>query len=166
MQFLRMSGQERGGMMRSLEEMPRRLRGAFTALDRKDAAMPGPEGSFSPVEQVWHLADLEREGFGFRIRALLSEENPFLPDFDGTAVAQARNYRARSLEDGLEAFAVARQQNVEVLRAVAMSSWSRSGQQEGIGKVMLCDIPGFMLQHDLAHETEIADWARARRQSL
>jgi len=165
MQFLRMSGQERDGTMRSLEEMPGRLRAAFAALDREDATTPGPEGSFSPVEQVWHLADLEREGFGFRIEALLSEDHPFLPDFDGTAVAQQRNYRARSLEEGLEAFAIARQHNLDVLRAVGISSWSRAGQQDGIGEVMLCDIPGFMLQHDLAHETEIADWTRARRQS-
>ena len=165
MQFLRMSGQERAGMMRSLEEMPGRLRAAFAALDRVDAARSGAGGAFSPVEQVWHLADLEREGFGFRIEALLSEEDPFLPDFDGTAVAQQRNYRARSLEAGLEAFAIARQHNLDVLKAVGMSAWSRTGRQDGIGEVMLCDIPGFMLQHDLAHETEIADWTRARRQS-
>jgi len=165
MQFLRMNGQERAGMMRSLEEMPARLRAAFATLDRDEASRPGPGGSFSPVEQVWHLADLEREGFGVRIDALLSEDDPRLPDFDGAAVAQERNYRARSLEDGLEAFARARQRNLEVLRAVGISSWSRAGRQDGIGEVMLCDIPGFMLQHDSAHESEIADWARERKQS-
>jgi hypothetical protein len=152
-------------MMRSLEEMPGRLRAAFAELDGEDAVSPGPGGAFSPVEQAWHLADLEREGFGFRIEALLSEENPFLPDFDGTLVAQQRNYRGRSLEEGLEAFAIARRHNIDVLKAIEMSSWSRAGQQEGIGEVTLCDIPGFMLQHDRAHETEIGDWTRARRQA-
>ena len=48
---------------------------------------------------MWHLCDLEREGFGVRIRRLRDETTPHPPDFDGTRVAQQRDYRALSLSN-------------------------------------------------------------------
>jgi hypothetical protein len=38
-----------------------------------------------------------------------------------------------------------------------------NGTQEGVGKVSLCDMPGFMSQHDSAHRGEIESWKRAVR---
>ena len=49
-------------------------------------------GPFAFVEHCWHLADLERLGFGSRVERLLAEERPFLPDFDGEKVAAERQY--------------------------------------------------------------------------
>src|ERR1700693_187672 len=99
--------------------MPDYLYEQFDSLTAEDARLPGPGGAFSPVEQVWHLADLEREGFGCRIDRLLSEREPQLPDFDGAAIAAARHYRARCLTAGLAAFRAARQRNLDTLRAIA-----------------------------------------------
>ena len=58
----------------------------------------------------------------------------------------------------LSAFSDARLANISALWAVDDQSWFRSGTQEGVGRVALCDIPGFMLQHDFAHKTEIEAW--------
>jgi DinB superfamily len=110
------------------------------------------------VEQVWHLADLEREGFELRIEKLLHECEPLLADFDGAAIATARHYCSLSLTAGLAAFREARQRNLARLRTVAAEAWTRSGQQQGVGKVSLCDMPSFMSQHDTAHRAEIAAW--------
>jgi hypothetical protein len=164
MQFLKLSRMERSDVLKSLQQMPERLRFAFASLRAEEAAQPGPGGAFAPVEQVWHLADLEREGFGERIDALLARDAPHLPDFDGTAIAAARNYRTRSLADGLNAFAQARRRNLLVLRTVEGEQWSRAGTQEGVGAVSLCDMPVLMFEHDAAHEAEIAAW-RAHRSS-
>src|SRR4051794_11790899 len=109
------------------------------------------DGIPSPVEQLCHLADLEREGFRERIAGLLREVEPAFPNFNGAKVAADRNYRALSLEDGLSAFTDARLANISALRTVDDESWFRSGTQEGVGRVALCDIPGFMFQHDFAH---------------
>jgi hypothetical protein len=120
----------------------------------------------SPVEQVWHLADLEREGFGVRIQRLLAEEGAELPDFDGTAVAQRRNYREKLLHEGLRAFARARQDNIDVLGRVTPQEWTRLGIQQGVGPVALGDIPTLMAEHDASHREEINAWcARGTRQS-
>ncbi len=158
MQYMKLNAAQREELLASLNNMPEYLREIFAGLTPDQARTPGPDESFSPVEQVWHLADLEREGFGARIQRLLSELDPHLPDFDGTKIAAERSYRSLSLEEGILAFTEARRKNIAALPAIESTMWSRSGVQEGVGNVSLCDIPDFMLQHDSAHKAEIEAW--------
>jgi DinB family protein len=153
---------ERTALMAGLEAMPDFLAKRFASLSADQAALPGPGDAFSPVEQCWHLADLEREGFGARIRRLLEEEDPFLPDFDGARLARERQYRSRSLAEGLAAFRSGREANLAALRRVEGDQWARAGTQEGVGRVALCDLPSMMAEHDEAHRAEIEAWGRAR----
>ncbi len=113
MQYMARPIDQRAALMRALEDMPQYLEHELLALRPELVRLPAPDGTFSPVEQVWHLADLEREGFGSRI---------------------------------------------DKLRGLAVEAWDRSGHQEGVGKVSLCDLPAFMSQHDAAHRAEIAAW--------
>ena len=122
-----------------------------------DALVRVRSGSFALVEHAWHLADLERDGFGERIRRILAEENPFLPDFDGERVAREREYLKLESAEGVAAFAAARAETLRLLRAVPDGQWSRRGEQEGVGVVTLADMPRRILDHDLAHLNEIAD---------
>jgi hypothetical protein len=147
-------------LMEALAGMKEFLREAFGSLTPEEARTPGRDGSFSPVEQVWHLADLEREGFGVRIQRLQTEANPHLPDFDGTKIAAERGYRSLSLTEGLRAFETAREANIGILQALPPEAWVRSGTQEGVGAVSLCDMPTFLHQHDEAHVAEIEEWKR------
>jgi hypothetical protein len=153
----------RADLLATLREMPRYLAEKFTRLTSEDATRRGPDGGFSPVEQCWHLVDLEREGFALRMRRLRSEERPLLPDFDGAAVARERNYLAKSLADGLEGFRAARAENLALIASIANDEWRRDGVQEGVGTVALCDIPAMMSEHDAAHRAEIEAWFSLRR---
>ena len=162
MKYLRLGRAERNAVMDGLERMPAFLAERFAALSADEAARPGPDGGFSPVEQCWHLADLEREGFAARIRRLLDDEEPFLPDFDGARLAQERRYLSRSLGEGVTAFKSARAANLALLRTVGPEQWSRAGTQEGVGRVALCDLPMMMAEHDASHRAEIEAWSRAR----
>lgn len=161
MEYMRLNPEQREEFMASLTGMPEFLRNAFSGLTSEQIRTPDPDGTPSPVEQVWHLADLEREGFGERIRRLQVEAEPHLPDFNGARLAAERDYRSRSLDEGLAAFTDARRNNIAALRALDAQSWFRSGTQEGVGKVSLCDIPGFMSQHDAAHRSEIEAWKQS-----
>ena len=125
MQYLKLSGADRARLMHSLAAMPAYLRQQFAALSAREACLPGPDGAFSPVEQVWHLCDLEREGFAVRIQRLRDETAPQLPDFDGARIAQRRGYRGLSLSAGLEAFAAARAANLAALQALPVQAWMR-----------------------------------------
>ena len=158
MHYMKLDAIGRQELLAELEAMPAFLEKAFAGLSAEQIALPGPGGLFSPVEQVWHLADLEREGFGARIDRLLGEPDPHLPDFHGAAVAAARNYRSLSIAAGLQVFKTARMGNVQKLREISDDAWTRSGTQARVGRVSLCDIPSMVRQHDAAHKHEIARW--------
>jgi hypothetical protein len=161
MQYMQLDELKRDELMNALAAMHTFLREAFGSLTQDEARTPSPAGTFSPVEQVWHLADLEREGFAVRIARLQRETEPHLPDFDGARIARERNYRARTLADGLDAFEAARAANLLVLQQLDKEAWLRRGTQEGVGAVSLCDMPVFLRQHDQAHIAEIEEWRRS-----
>jgi len=160
MQYLALKHDEQIGLLAGLEEMPAFLESAFGSLKADEAVVRAADGTFSPVEQCWHLADLEREGFRSRIGRLLREDDPELPDFDGTRIAEERRYRRLSLADGLRAFRTARAETLALLRTIEGETWKRAGRQEGVGAVMLCDLPSMIAQHDAAHRGEIEAWLR------
>lgn len=162
MKYLMLNRGEREALMAGLETMPGFLAERLASLSTDEARRPGPDEAFSPVEHCWHLADLEREGFGARIRRLLEEDDPSLPDFDGARLASERDYRSRSLQDGLAAFRTERSANLALLRTVAPEQWAREGSQEGVGRVGLCDLPSMMAEHDASHRAEIEAWDQAR----
>ena len=162
MRYLMLGLTDRIALLAELDGMPTFLETVFAGLSSEDAAAPGPDDTFAPVAQCWHLADLEREGHGRRIRRLLEETEPRLPDFDGARIARERDYASRSLAAGLAAFRAARRANVIALRALGADAWMRGGTQEGVGSIMLCDVPAMMAEHDAAHRDEIRAWQAAR----
>jgi len=158
--YLRMDGGSQQTLLSNLRTMPEYLAARFDGLTADEALRPGPANTFSPVEQCWHLADLEREGFGERMRRLRAGSRPVLPDFDGETIARERNYRGRSLAEALAAFRSARAENLAFIATIDSTEWNRDGVQEGVGPVALCDIPVMMSEHDAAHRAEIEAWGR------
>ena len=112
-----------------LAAMPDFLARHLGPLSPDRAMLTGRGGTFSPVEHCWHLADLEREGYGVRIQLLLREDDPLLQDFDGARVAKERQYRQKGLAEGLDAFAKARRANIAVLWSLDAAQWSRRGSR-------------------------------------
>ncbi len=154
--------QQRDLLLERLSSMPHYLESAFARLTPAEAATSLTPGAFAPVEQAWHLADLEREGYAVRIRRLLEEDAPQLADFDGRRIAAERNYRSLDLREGLAAFRAARLVNVALLRGVPTAAWARAGTLEGVGAFALFDLPAQMEGHDASHRAEVEEWRRAR----
>jgi hypothetical protein len=141
----------------TLESTPALLARAAAELPEDRVRQRGTAGGFSLVEHVWHLADLEREAYGVRIRRLLTEDEPLLSNFEGDRVASERVYLRRDLGEGLLAFTTARTRNLQRLREVSPEGWRRTGKQEGVGRIELSDVPKRMTEHDRAHGVEIAE---------
>lgn len=144
-------------MSRKLEELPRLLSALVARLP--DAVLRArPAGQpYSVVEHAWHLADLEREGFGVRLHRMVREAHPFLPDFAGDRVAEERAYA--SLDGGLGAavFAAARQANLSRWDLLSEADRARGGFQEGVGPVKVSELPARLLAHDLSHARELVE---------
>lgn len=158
-----MTKRELETLLLTLESTPALLARAATELADDRVRQRGTAGGFSFVEHVWHLADLEREGYAPRIRRLLTEDEPRLSNFDGGRAARERTYNRRDLAEGLLAFTGARTRNVQALREIAPPDWKRTGVQEGLGTVSLSDIPRMMAEHDREHGIEIAELVRELR---
>ena len=71
--------------------------------------------AFSILENVAHMRDLEVMATTVRVRRTLSEANPSLENFDGTAVARAANYNAESLTEALATLTSARRSTIATL---------------------------------------------------
>jgi len=131
-------------LRRMLESVPPEL------LTKRSAS-----GMFSCVENAWHLADLEVEGYGPRLRRLLSEDSPSLPDFRGDVIAEQRNYNSLTLGGALERFERARAENVALIEAASDEDKKRAGEQEGVGTVTFERVVAMMREHDEGHAAEL-----------
>ncbi|HMK92176.1 MAG TPA: hypothetical protein VK576_04190, partial [Thermoleophilia bacterium] len=76
MRYLMLNPAARAELLASLAAMPGFLERSFAGLSADEACRPGPGEVLSPVEQCWHLADLEREGYAVRIERLRREVEP------------------------------------------------------------------------------------------
>jgi hypothetical protein len=136
--------------------MPALLREIAAALDETGRRRRPAAGGFALVEHAWHLADLEREGYGARIHRLLAEAAPALSDFDGDRIAREREYLSGDTGLALEVFAGARRRNLERLAGLDAAALSRRGTQEGVGEITLGRVPQMMAAHDAGHLQELA----------
>jgi len=143
-------------LLSRLAAMPALLRRIAASLADAAARQPGPDGAFAFVEHAWHLADLEREGYGTRITRILTEERPALADFDGDRAARERDYLGADPALGVEVFAHARQRIVERLRGLGAADLARPAVQEGVGELVLASVPSMMDEHDRQHAEELA----------
>ena len=143
--------------LEALNEMPAFLERAFARLSHSDLRRRPSRApdDFAFVEQVWHLADLEREGYGQRIRRIIDEREPALPDFDGARIALERNYSARDAREALTLFRAAREHNVAILRRATPEDLARRAVQDEVGRITLADVPRMMSAHDASHRREI-----------
>ncbi|HEY0384911.1 MAG TPA: DinB family protein [Pyrinomonadaceae bacterium] len=139
-----------------LAQTPERVRQLVGQLCESDARLKPSPQEFSALEQVCHLNDLEREGYGVRIEKLLSEEaEPFLEDFDGGRIAQERDYNTRQLAPMLEAFKSARTRNLLALAALSPADFERRGTLEAVGPITLAALLVKMREHDEGHLEEL-----------
>ena len=158
MKYMRLNRQQQRDFLAELASMPQYLEDAFAGLDDEQLRQNGSDGSFSPIEHLWHLADLEVMGFAERIRRLREEAHPRLEDFEGGRIAREGRYKERDWAAGMAVFRRSRGANLDALRRLDAAQWQRRGVQEGVGEISLCDLPSLMAEHDDAHRAEIRDW--------
>ena len=90
---------------------------------------PSPE-LFSMRENIWHLRDIDVEGYERRIRLILSEDAPKLSDVNGRKLAKERNYNVQPIDPALTELAIVRASSVERLSACKDADLERTAEME------------------------------------
>jgi hypothetical protein len=97
--------------------------------------VPAPE-QWSAHQTLAHLRDTERQGFAERVRRVIQEEEPFLPDFPGGEWA-ARWRPEGALRDTLSEYLAASRASDARLAGISELAWERGGVHPDFGRLTL-----------------------------
>jgi uncharacterized damage-inducible protein DinB len=142
-------------VLERLAQAPQELITLLRDLSAEAIRTRNSADEFSALETVCHLRDLEIEGYGVRINKILTDDNPTLPDIDGSRLAIERDYNSQEVTEALEAFTMARQQNITVLKQVSEDQLERTGLLTGVGEVSLDKLLSMMSEHDDDHLDDV-----------
>lgn len=120
------------------------------------AASGGAGDGWSASEIAAHLADIE-VALGWRLRQVLSADEPELQPFDQNDWAAALRYGERDVDVALKAYAAQRAANVEILARLSEDGWERRFKHPEFGLASLRTLVRHISDHDLAHLTQIQD---------
>jgi hypothetical protein len=133
-----------------LTKAPLRLRALLGGMDAAKMRTRPKPGLFSPLEDAWHLRDIEREGYLVRIRRILSEDMPILEDLDGDQMAIARRYNELDPAEAVAEFASARAESLILLNGLAAQAWARRAYFAN-RTIDLRTLIKSMVEHDHGH---------------
>jgi len=141
----------------SLESFPTHLEELFVAVP-KDYVRWAPETwdgipseSFTAIEQICHIRDIEIDGYQVRFRRMLEEESPQLISLDGYVLAEQGRYSEADPDEVFAAIRSARAETVEVIRSLSSAQLRRNGLFEGYGQVTVQGLIHYLCSHDQQH---------------
>jgi hypothetical protein len=144
-------------MVEAVEKLARTPEVVREHLARMDVGKlrrkPSPS-LFSPLEDVWHLRDIEREGYLVRIRRILSENVPVLEDLDGDRMAIERRYNELEIAPAITGFAAARAESLTLLTGLPTEAWMRRAHFAD-RVIDLQTLINTMVDHDQGHLSSI-----------
>jgi hypothetical protein len=124
--------------------------------DVDDATLRRPEApdKWAPIEVVQHLADAELVA-GWRVRIILTQDNPPLSGFDQDAFARDLRYRDIPLDEAMGQLAGLRTANLRLYRTLAPAELERAGVHSERGSESVGHIVRMMAGHDLVHRRQL-----------
>ena len=134
------------------DELSRMLQGYSTeALKR-----PASDGGWGVIENLGHLRDWD-EVFLERVTAILTADNPALPEYDDQLWEIEHDYRGQDPRKVLDRLRQQRTQLVELLSAMPPQGWFRVGQVGAEANVSVETIVQRIRQHDTEHARAISE---------
>ena len=152
----RMPSEDLQELIHVLTQTPQTVANLVKDLSEPDLSFKNSPDEFSAIENVCHLRDIEIDGYTERILRILRENNPTLPDIDGSRLAIEREYQSQNLSEALQAFADARTRNTKTLRGLIAEQFDREGTLEGTGSVTIRGLLLMMRNHDADHVRELS----------
>jgi hypothetical protein len=123
---------------------------------REVLLQPDNDGGWGVVDIISHVLDWERVTHD-RVHRILSEDRPYLPDFDDSLWAVEHNYRANDPDEVLTELREHRTALVEELEGLDEPEWSRIAELEDHGEITLQWLMNSVCDHDRKHLKQARD---------
>jgi hypothetical protein len=117
------------------------------------AKRPQPD-KWSVVEILAHLADVELVQ-GFRVRMILGAPGTPIQGFDQDAWARTGDYASQDPALSFEAYRVARERTLRLLKGLSPDRWERFGVHSERGNETVRRVSEMMAGHDINHVRQI-----------
>lgn len=141
----------------ALRSFPQQLEKFFELIPKEyahwaPASWDGiPSETFTAIEQICHVRDIEVDGYHVRFARMLAEEKPSLASIDGYALSTQRRYAEADPAEVFSAIRAARSKTLELLEGLSESQLNRSGFFEGYGQVTVRSLIHYLCSHDQQH---------------
>jgi hypothetical protein len=136
------------------------IRGAVKGLSREQALARPVPGKWSTLEVVCHVADFEIVGAD-RIKRVIAEDRPTLPDGDENRFAAKLAYHRRELDEELAVIDSIRAQVARILRTLTDDDFARVGNHTAAGPLTLLQLVERAANHARHHVKFIAEKRKA-----
>jgi hypothetical protein len=110
-----------------------------------------PSESFTAIEQICHIRDVEIEGYHVRFQRVLDEELPKLSSLDGSALAVAKRYADADPDTVFDEIRHARRGTIDLISSLSEAQLVRRGAFEGYGEITLQALIYYLCSHDQQH---------------
>ncbi|UCD75062.1 MAG: DinB family protein [Phycisphaerales bacterium] len=140
----------------SLECFPDVVGALVKPLPDSDARWKPPDGAWSILEIIAHLADEEVEDFRRRVEMTLNNPHQPWPPIDPEGWAAERRYDRRDPAEELKRFASEREASVRWLRTLKDPDWARAYEHPKLGPLRAGDVFVSWVAHDALHLRQIA----------
>jgi hypothetical protein len=144
-----------GALIARLEPVPEALRALLADLPDADWRWRPPEGGWSLLEVVHHLADEEVEDFRARLASVLEDPKRPWAKLDPEGAVVSRRANEADPRDVLERFRTERRRSLDWLAQVAAPRWE-SAYAHPKGSIAAGDLLASWVAHDARHLEQIA----------
>jgi hypothetical protein len=148
-------------LIERMEAFPNMVSCAVSALTTEEARWKPPHpnypnGAWSVLEIVNHLADEEVEDFRARIELTLRDPTAPWPKIDPEGWAVSRKYNERDMDDSMARLVTERSHSIGWLRSLGDVDWSIAHPHPRVGPVPVGHLMAAWAAHDALHLRQIA----------
>lgn len=148
------------GLVEQYAAGPAALREAVRGMSAEQLGAQPVAGKWSTLQVVCHLADFEIVGAD-RIKRVIAEDRPTLPDGDENLFATRLGYERRDVEEELRVIESIRAQVTRILRGLKDEDFGRIGNHTAAGPLTLQQLVERKVNHIPHHVRFIAEKRKA-----
>lgn len=156
---------EFGRLYRELENSTEMIRALLAGITQEEAQVKPYAESWSMLEVICHLYDLEREDFREHLDFVLHRQNQEYHTIDPPSWIKDRKYNEQNFQGIQEKFFSERQKSLKWLREISDADWDIT-YTSPYGSVSAGEMFSCWVAHDNLHIRQLVELRRARIENI